>query len=313
MTHPNDDHSSFDASTEERPRWVRLRALFEMARPEQVLLMALVYALGVAAAVAWGASLDFGHLGVAFAAFTPVALTIHYANEYADYETDLLADRTPFSGGSGSLARTGLPRSLARRATLASGVLSVVVVAGGVTAGLLSIAEATLLAGIFILGVEYSLPPLALAWRGVGAVDNAILGGLLLPVYGVLAASGSLTVVDVVPFVPFTLLVFVNLLATTWPDRDPDAAVGKRTLVTRLSTRTLRGLHVGGVVAAYGSLLVATGTVIPVPVTFATLLALPFSVWGAVRYTRSRSPFPAVAAMVVAAAAHFCAWAVFVA
>ncbi|UVE50097.1 prenyltransferase [Haloferax larsenii] len=313
MTHPNDDDSSFDASTEKRPHWVRLRALFEMARPEQVLLMALVYALGVAAAVARGATPDLDHLGVAFAAFVPVALTIHYANEYADYETDLLADRTPFSGGSGALARTGLPRSLARRATLASGLLSVVVVPGGFLGGLLSTAEVALLLAIGVLGVEYSLPPLALAWRGVGAVDNAILGGLLLPAYGVLAASGSLGVGDFVPFVPFALLVFVNLLATTWPDRDPDAAVGKRTLVTRLSARTLRGLHIGGVVAAYGSLLVATGTVIPAPVTFATLLALPFSVWGAVRYTRVRSPFPAVVAMVVAAAAQFLAWTVFVA
>lgn len=29
----------------------------------------------------------------------PVTITIHYADEYADNETDALADRTPFSGG----------------------------------------------------------------------------------------------------------------------------------------------------------------------------------------------------------------------
>ncbi|WP_396612298.1 prenyltransferase [Haloferax sp. S1W] len=279
-----------------------------MARPEQVLLMALVYALGVAVAVARGSSLNVGHLGIAFAAFVPVALTIHYANEYADYETDLLADRTWFSGGSGALARTGLPRSLARRAMVASGTLSVVVVAGGFVVGVLSTAEVVLLLTIGVLGIEYSLPPLAFAWRGVGAFDNAFLGGLLLPAYGVLAASGSLGVGEFVPFVPFALLVFVNLLATTWPDREPDATVGKRTLVTRLSPQRLRVLHVSGVVVAYGSLLAITGTAIPVVVTLATLLALPFSVWGAIRYTHVRSPFPAVAAMVVAAAAQFLAW-----
>jgi 1,4-dihydroxy-2-naphthoate octaprenyltransferase len=272
--------------------------------------MALVYALGVVVAVKSGATVDVGHVSLAFVAFLPVALTIHFANEYADYETDLLADRTPFSGGSGALARSGLSRHLARRATVWSAVVSVAVVAMAFASGVLSVTAVGLLALVGLLGVEYSLPPLSLAWRGVGEVDNAVLGGLLLPGYGLLVASGSLGVTDLVAFVPFTVLVFANLLATTWPDREPDASVGKRTLATRLDPLVLRRLYLVSLVVAYGSLTLLTGSVVPPLVAGASLVAVPFSLWGARQYTVRHSPFPSVAAMVVFAAAQFLAWGV---
>ncbi|NIS35092.1 MAG: prenyltransferase, partial [Actinobacteria bacterium] len=84
-----------------------------------------------------------------------------------------------------------------------------------------------------VFGWQYSLPPLALAWRGVGEVDNAALGGLVLPAYGFAVAAGTVTVDALLATVPFATVVFLNLLDTTWPDRAADAAVGKRTLATR--------------------------------------------------------------------------------
>lgn len=292
-----------------------LRVLVEMSRPDQLLLMGLLYATGTLAALGGGATLDVPQVVTGFLLFLPVAVSVHYANEYADYETDHLTTRTPFSGGSGALVRTGLPRGLALRAAVAA--LAVAVVAVGVVAGfelgggpalVPDAAALGLLAVVAVLGWQYSLPPLALAWRGWGELDNALLGGVLLPVYAV-AVAGEVTVGSVLAFLPFGCVVFVNLLATTWPDREADAAVGKDTLATRLSTGRLRSLYAGGLLASGVSLAVFHAGPVPALVCRASLLATPLLVWGLVTYTRQRSPFPTVAGMIVFAGAQFVAWA----
>ncbi|MFC5367343.1 prenyltransferase [Salinirubrum litoreum] len=295
-----------------------LRALIEMSRPDQLLLMVLLYATGVLVAVVAGATLDPLSALVGFLLFSPVAVSVHYANEYADYETDHLTTRTPFSGGSGALVRTGLPRRLALRAAVAALVLAAVAV--GVVAGIelwatgrvTTVPDAKalgLLALIAVLGWQYSLPPLALAWHGWGELDNALLGGVLLPVYGV-AVAGEVTVASVLAFLPFGCVVFVNLLATTWPDRAADAAVGKATLATRLSAGRLRWLYAGGLLAGGVSMAAVHGGPVPAVVCWASLLAAPFLLWGLLAYTRRRSPFPTVAGMVLLAGAQFAGWVV---
>jgi 1,4-dihydroxy-2-naphthoate octaprenyltransferase len=293
----------------------RAWALWKMSRPSQLLLIVAVYALGVAIAVASGTSLDARAVLAGVAALVPTAAAVHYANEYADYETDADADRTPFSGGSGALHVTGLPRRLARDAMAVTLVVGALAGVGLLLAGLLSTAAAVLLASIAVLGLQYSLPPLSLAWHGVGELDNALLGGLLLPCYGA-AVLGGLTVDVALAVVPFTLFVFVNLLETQWPDRMPDADVGKYTLPTRWSKRRLRATYWLVTTTGVVSLYVLTADTAPLPnvdpiprlVTAATLPALPLFVWGGIRYTRREEPFPAVVGMVLVAIAQLLAW-----
>ncbi|MFC7169954.1 prenyltransferase [Halobium salinum] len=279
-----------------------------MSRPDQLLLMVVVYGMGVAAAVADGRLLPTGRVALAFLAYLPLAAGVHYANEFADYGTDLLTERTRFSGGSGALARTGLSRRLALRATAASLLLGTVATLTLATVGVLGGPVLALLLGVVVFGVGYSLPPLALAWRGLGEVDNATLGGLVLPTYGFVAVAGSLSLDAVVAFVPFALFVFANLLATGWPDREADAAVGKRTLPTRLPTSTLRWLHAGALLAGFVALGVLHGGHVPTVVCWATMLAAPPFLWGVLVFTRQRSPLPTVAGMVVVALAQFGGW-----
>lgn len=57
--------------------------------------------------------------------------------------------------------------------------------------------------------------------------------GVALPVYVYVVQAGPLDPQVVLIFIPFGTLVFVNLLATTWADREADAAVEKFTLATR--------------------------------------------------------------------------------
>jgi 1,4-dihydroxy-2-naphthoate octaprenyltransferase len=282
-----------------------------MSRPSQLLLVSVVFALGAVVAVGTGASPSRSAVVVGLAALLPTAASVHYANEYADRETDRLTTRagtrTPFSGGSGALAATGLPPRLARDAALVTGLLGAVVTAGLLGRGLLPVPAAVLLLAIALLGWAYSLPPVALSRRGLGEVDNALLGGLLLPVYGA-ATLGPPTPVVWYAVEPFALLVFANLLATQWPDRRADARTGKYTLPTRLSPRRLRQLHLLSVAGAFALLPVLWGRVLPPVVVWASLLALPFAVWGVATFTRDEQPFPTVAAMVVMAVVQLVAW-----
>jgi len=281
-------------------------ALVSMSRPDQLALIGLVYAMGSAIALAHGVTLDRSVAAAGLLALLFVSASVHYANEYADYFADYLTVRTPFSGGSGALQRTGFPRELALRGAaaaflLGTGVALVCLIHGYPVAALV------VLLVIAVFGWAYSVGP-ALARRGLGELDNAALGGIALPAYGFAVQAGTVTPAVVLICVPFSALVFVNLLDTTWVDREADGAVGKRTLATRLPATWLRALYILGIAVWLGALLVLRERLLPTPVVYASVVAAPLLVWGALWYTRRRSPFPTVAAMVLTALAQTAAW-----
>ncbi|WP_254838800.1 prenyltransferase [Natronomonas marina] len=297
-----------------RERAPRVWTLWTASRPAQLLLVVAVYALGVAIAAARGASPAESSVAAGLLSLLFVAAAIHYANEYADHDTDALTERTPFSGGSGALQATGLPRELVGRAAAVALTVGLAAAALFVSVGLLSTTAGGLLAVSALVGIEYSLPPLSFARRGLGELVNALLGGLALPCYGA-AVVGGLDRAVALAVLPFALLVFVNLLETQWPDRHADADVGKDTLAVRWPPRRLRAAYALVTVAAFAVLLAltrdiaaATPDVVPWAVTLSTLPAMPLFAWGAVRYTRRETPYPAVVGMVVAAVLQLLAW-----
>ncbi len=282
-------------------------ALWAMSRPAQLLLIAVVYLLGVAIAAGNGVAVGSLEVVAGLAVLVPVAASVHYANEYADYETDALTTRTPFSGGSGALPRTDLDRRLALRAAVASLGIGLAGAAWCLLHGLSPPALAVLVT-IAVFGWAYSLPPLALAWRGLGEVDNAALGGLVLPLYGFAVAAGDVALTPVLACVPFVTLVFANMLETQWPDRHADGAVGKETLAVRWSHRRLRAAYALAVVVSMLTLPLLAGPVLPPVVAWSSVLVLPLGAWGALRFTTRERPFPAVAAMVLLAVVQLVAW-----
>ncbi|WP_439026123.1 prenyltransferase [Haloarchaeobius sp. DT45] len=286
----------------------RLSALWTMSRPPQLALIVLVYGLGVAMAGARGRTLTFGPVLYGCLALLPTAASVHYVNEFADHETDALTDRTRFSGGSGTLSRTGLPPCLALRAAVVSLALGLTVTIAGASVGVLSGASVALLVIVAVFGWAYSVGP-ALAWNGLGEVTNAALGGLALPLYGVAVVGGPLDARAVLAVLPFAIYVFTNLLTTQWPDRTADQTVGKRTLPTRWSRERLRQVHAGTSGLAFGLLaLLPVVGVLPPTVGWSSLLLAPLAIVAARRFTVVRSPFPTVAVMIAMAAVQFLAW-----
>ena len=110
----------------------------------------------------------------------------------------------------------------------------------------------------------------------------------------------------VAAFVPLTLVVMANLLATTWPDRVADAAVGKRTLATRWSRPACAACS--GCLSSCHDGPRVQGLAWPALVAVAGLSAVPLLALGFAWYTRRESPLPTVAAMVWLAVAQLGAW-----
>ncbi|WP_281964531.1 prenyltransferase [Serinicoccus marinus] len=306
-----------------RPWGGRGAAAFRLSRPDQVLLVLVVAAVGWLAG-SRGASTEQGStlagwlagaggapcgaglapLGVltAAAGVLAVAVSVHAVNEFADAATDARTVRTRFSGGSGALADHGLPAVFALRVALAAGGAAVVVVGVGLVTRWVSGLVAVLLLVGLVGGWTYSVGPWPWSRHGWGEVVNAVLGGLLLPATGAVVAGAPLGW-SVRVFVPFALLTFVNLLETQWPDREADCSVGKHTLASRLSAPVLRRAGAVAIVAAY----LVSVVVHPWPVAAAGLLVAPLSVYAVARLGHG-PPGPSVAAMVLFLLLHGAAW-----
>jgi len=285
-----------------------LRVALASSRPSQLLLVAGVYLFGVTVAAANNTTIAPGRVVLGAVPLLAVSASIHYANEYADHETDALIDRTPFSGGSGALVETDVPLGFVLRLALGALVAGLLAATALALAGGLETSALAVLVGATATGWQYSVGPLRLAWRGWGELTNAALGGLALPVYGAAVVEGPLVTVTLASL-PFAFLVLLNLFATQWPDRQADAAVGKRTLAVRWSARRLRLAYTAVALLAGGSLLALHPAVVPTAVALAGLPAAPLVVWGAYGYTRRELLWPSVTAMVGLAGLQFAAWA----
>lgn len=287
----------------------RLFALVRMARPLILPGGMLAYALGAAMAYGHSGSFDWGRAAAGFLVTELANLMASYVDEYADVDTDSLTRRTWFSGGSGVLPAGLVPPRWALWAGLVSGGLAVGFTALFITGGVLS-PHAAWIVGLGLLGGWlYSMPPVCLERRGLGELDNALLGGVLMPLMGYTAQTGRPTPAAILALLPILTMVLVNLLGVHWADREADAAVGKRSLVV-LAGRHARLLHHALIAVSYLLVLVLAGRVLPIPVVVALLATAPVSLWAAVMFGRQPSPVPSAAAMVAAIVAAGAGWIV---
>jgi 1,4-dihydroxy-2-naphthoate octaprenyltransferase len=287
-----------------------VRIFFRMSRPAQLVAIILVFLWGTLLALSRGYSFSWIRFALSITAGLFISISIHFVNEYADYETDRITRRTLFSGGSGALPEANVHPSIALKGAYISLAIGSLFAFWGVFNQIMPVNSLIFLGIATILGWGYSLPPIALAWRGWGELDNAFLGGVLLPVYGYFTFSNEIDPFILRSVIPFGMLTFTNLLATTWADKWADTQVGKFTLATRHSSRSLRVLY--ALVAGMAYLWIIWQTAYPPQVMWASVLALPVSVWGLLRYTRQINPAPSVFAMVSFLTIQLVSWAIII-
>jgi 1,4-dihydroxy-2-naphthoate octaprenyltransferase len=187
---------------------------------------------------------------------------------------------TMFSGGSRVL-QYGLLSMREMTALAAAGY------AVGVGSGLALVARSGpgllgLGVGGLLLGYFYTAPPLRLAHHGLGEPAVALGFGPLMVLGPYYVQRGHYALRPAVLSIPVALLVMLILYANEIPDRVADARAGKRTLVVRLSPRSVVKGYVAAASAAYGTVVAGTAAgLLPAP-TLASLATAPL----AVRVTR---------------------------
>lgn len=199
-------------------------------------LTAIAYALGALAATGSVQGLNLtvflvGYLGL----FCLEAATV-FTNELFDYESDRRnRSAGPFNGGSRVLVEGALTRKalwhgswlmLAGFAASGLALLFLLPAQAGTAAVLLGI--------LAVLALGYTVPPLKLAYRGLGELDVALTHSFAVVLCGYVFQGG-------VWYDPLPWLISLPLFLAAWPsitlsgvpDRDADAAAGKRTLAVR--------------------------------------------------------------------------------
>lgn len=206
-------------------------------RPAFLTVTLLAVLLGLASSFFSGVPLDGlkASLTLIFALVAHAGVNV--INDYHDHVNGADAANTerqfPFTGGSRFIQNQVL--SPKQTAILGYGLLASVVPAGlwltwHSGTGLIAIG----LAGL-VVGWAYSAPPLKLMSRGLGEV--AIVAGWLLVVVGAdYVQRDGFSALPVLIGLPYAVLVACILFINQFPDRNGDAAVGKRTLVVRLGT-----------------------------------------------------------------------------
>jgi 1,4-dihydroxy-2-naphthoate polyprenyltransferase len=209
----------------------------------------------------------------------------HYANEYADVDTDTFTHRTWFSGGSGVLPSGIIPSGWALWAAIILAILTIIVTLLSFSRELMSI-QSVLIVFLGILGGWfYSMPPLRLEMTVWGGLDNALLGGYLMPLFAYILQIGFVNLKIFLILTPILMAVLVNLIGVHWADREADAKVGKNTLVVRLSSKapTIHFCLIGLVYIFTIVLL----PIIPWQVVIATLFTIPLAIWAYISFERN--------------------------
>ena len=265
-----------------------LRAFVRLSRLHFLAGGILGVALG-AAMVNWTHhAIDVQTLLLVQAFVTCAQLMTHYSNEYFDRETDALAQRTAFSGGSGVLAEGHLQPRVALNAAFA--VLFLALCALAALAGLGKWNAVGIGAVITLLAWEYSAPPLRLHSRALGELATAAIVGALVPLFAFAALSGTVTALAIASAVPAACAMFAMMLCVEIPDISADAATGKRNLLVRFGSSAAPTLIAIAVSALVLAVAVAVRMGAPRPFVLVALAGVVLGTWLRGRLNGSPAP-----------------------
>lgn len=252
----------------------RLASIAGVARVPFLALPVTLGVAGVGATVAATGTVAPIRAVVATIGLVAAHVAVNALNEARDHETgvDEHTDRTPFSGGSGTLQAGELTPRAARAVGYAALAL-----AGGVGVWSVWLVGWTLLPVIALGAVTILAYTPVFTKYGLG--ETAAGAGLgALPVIGIgLVQTGSLSAELLAVAVPPFFLTFNLLLLNEFPDVEADRVGDRRNLVHRLGTDRAGQLYViAGVAAALSVVAAVAVGVLPL----AAMVALvPFALF----------------------------------
>ena len=209
----------------------RAGAFVRLARPAFLIGGFAGFGLGAAVARFDGYALDWRAYLWGQLLVTAFHLMVHFANDYFDQETDALAVRTAWSGGSGVLPGGALEPWVALAAARSCAAFGLFATLRAALAGDWWLALVGLAIGA--LAWAYSAPPLRLLARGLGELDAVAVVALLVPLAGYTAFAHQPGAHVLFASLPGACAMFAMMLAVEIPDARADAATRKRNLVVR--------------------------------------------------------------------------------
>jgi 1,4-dihydroxy-2-naphthoate octaprenyltransferase len=231
----------------------QLKDFAGVARAPFLLLPPTLVASGGAAA-AWDGSFSWLHTIMAVIGLVVLHMAVNILNEWSDMRTgiDLETERTPFSGGSGTLPSGGMDT----RAALVFGLMCSAI---GLGIGLWFIPRIGMaLVPIMVAGAVSILAytdVLARLWVGEIAAGFGLGAG---PVIGTaLVQDGSWSRAAVAASIPAFFMTFNLLLLNEFPDEDADRKGGRKNLVLLLGRKPAAMVYAAAAVATPISIAIA--------------------------------------------------------
>ena len=255
-----------------------VRLLVRLSRPLFLLGGILVYALGAGIAHYLGTPINWEIYLLGQAWGTLLQLASQFLNEYYDYEVDANnPNRTPFSGGSGTLGEGKLPR---RTAFIAA--LSCLAVVASLTVLILAFAHPSptvllVMVLIFSGSFLYSVPPVRLATTGYGELTTSIVVANLAPAFAFLLQGNEWHRLLAMSTFPLTFIHMAMLLAFELPDYAADLKYQKRTLMIRMGWQPGMNLHNYLLLGAYVLLGLAVAFGMPFFIALPAFFTLPLA------------------------------------
>lgn len=225
--------------------------LWRLADPKIGLASFVPFCVGAALAWRFTRHLDLAIAALAFIAIFLVEVGKNAVNDLYDFRSGVDTavrpdERSPFSGGKRVLVDGLLnERDLVLIARIAFAL------AGVIGAGVAFATQPLLLllgAAAALISILYVMPPVKLAYRGLGELAVGVVYGPGIVLGSVMLFRGPVTVDAVAASLTLAILIALVLIANEVPDARADAAGGKRTVVVRLGrdrTNSLIGFLFG--------------------------------------------------------------------
>lgn len=230
-----------------------LKEFTSVARAPFLLLPPTLVAAGAAAA-AWDGSFSWARTLLALIGLVSLHMAVNILNEWSDMRTgiDLETERTPFSGGSGTLPAGGMGSKTALVFGLfCSGI--------GLAIGLWFLSKVGwILLPIMLAGAVSVLTYTdVLARFGVGEIAAGFGLGAGSVIGAALVQGGGWSNAAMAASIPAFFMTFNLLLLNEFPDEEADRGGGRRNLVILLGRKTAAWIYVVAGLATPAALIVA--------------------------------------------------------
>lgn len=268
--------------------------LVRLARPHFLLGGIVLYALGAGIADYLGVTINWNVFFIGLLWGLMVQLSTHFLNEYFDGPYDMdNQNRTPFTGGSGTIGPGRLPRAAAfwgAVGTLAAAAYLTLLVIQTARPNTVTLFYMLL---IFLAAFFYAVPPVRLEASGYGELTTSILVAHLVPGFAFLLQSGELHRLVAMSTFPLVFLSMAMLLAFELPDFANDLKHEKRTLMVRIGWQAGMRAHNILIFSSFALLVLAAFLGLPLGITLPALLPLPLALlqtWNVNRIAAGAKP-----------------------